>query len=208
MPRGILSLPNRIYDIERISMVQNESSDVERLIHRLKHDPDFAWIDSASWMDIEHFIGLLSNHLQRLRIAFPQVSSFLDRYFGSDQIISLAPGAVEKMRLTQSDGEHHSFDDYDRAVYCLVSTLPLQLDQLVDWFVHRYGGYLRFLERMWNAPHFPEDCLIFCHIIYGLATSGSWVQMAIWPLKVSAPIETIVLPVEFLTPEERQKAGL
>lgn len=164
--------------------------------------------DPAIRMDTEHFIELLSNHLQRLRAAFPKAFPFLDKYFGSERIASLAPGAVEKMRLTQSDGEQHSFAIYEQAVYCQVSTLPLELDELVDWFVHRYGGYFRFLERMWNAPLFPKDCSIFCHIIYGGTRSGTWLSMAICPVKVPAATETMVLPVEFLTPEERRKAGL
>jgi len=159
--------------------------------------------------NIEHFVSLLDNHLQRLMIDFPQISSFLDEYFGSEQIAELAPLAAEKMQLTQSDGEQHSFAIKRRPVCYFISTLPLHVDELADWFAQRYGGYFRFLERIWNTPFFrAEDCPVFCHIIYGWTRSGTWVHMALCPVKVPAPMETMVLPVEFLTPEERSKSSL
>lgn len=158
---------------------------------------------------MRQFIGNLNHHLQRVRRDMPTLISFLDQYFGPDQIAMLAPIAVEKMNLTLSDGQEHSFAIFHAPVCYQICTLPLAMNEARDWFVRRYGGYTKLLERSWNVPHFQgSGCTVLCHIVYGWTRKGTWVHMAICPVDKSAPINTMIVPIEFLTPEERRVSGL
>jgi len=155
--------------------------------------------------DIVHFIENLDDHLDRVRVSFPQNASVLDEHFASGIIATLAPLVVEKMRLTQSDGQEHSFAYPHCSVWYQVCTLPVGLDRAIDWFIRVYGGYSKLLERTWNSPDFQDvNCSVFYHIIYGWTQkSGTWMHMTMIPIKRPSPI-MIVLPVEFLTDQEER----
>jgi hypothetical protein len=156
-----------------------------------------------------HFIGTLNSHLQYLRGNFPQFAPFLDQNFSDAIVVKIASMAVEKMKLTQADGKQHSIVLYLGAVVYNISTLPVDMEQAKDWYVRRFGGYAEFLPRAVQAAESQgTDSSVWCHIICGWTKKGSWVNMAICPIKQPAPIKTLLMPIEFLTPEERRYLGL
>ena len=159
--------------------------------------------------DIARFVGTLDDHLQRMKAAAPQLAPFLDQYFSDTIVAAIAPTAVEKMRLTQSDGKQHSSILAREAVVYHISTLPVDMDKAKDWFLSSSGSYTKLLERAQNSMMSQgTDCSVWCHIIYGWSKKGSWVHMAIIPVKQSAPINVRIWPIEFLTSDERQTLGL
>lgn len=161
--------------------------------------------DSSIDPDIVHFVENLDDHLDRIRVAFPQNARILDGHFANETIATLAPLVVEKMRKTQSNGQEHSFAYPHNSVWYQVCTLPVGLDRAIDWFFRMYGGYSKLLERTWNSTDFQcANCAFFYHIIYGWTEKGgTWIHMAMIPIKRPSSI-MIVLPVEFLTEEEQR----
>jgi hypothetical protein len=167
---------------------------------------------------VELFRGMFNNYLQRMRVDLPKFASFLDQYFGPDEIDMLALIAAEKMSLTQSDGEEHSYVFNTRQktvsagnpVCYQICTLPVAMDEARDWFVRNYGGYLNLLGRSCEAPYFKNaGCTVLCHIVWGTNRRGTYfVQMAILPAGESPPIKNMLFPLEFLTPQERRVTGL
>jgi hypothetical protein len=157
----------------------------------------------------ERFIATLNDHLQRVRASVPQLAPFLEQYFDDATIAAIAPTVVEKMKLTQSDGKQHSTVLNQGAVVYHISTLPVDMEQAKDWFVRSSGGYTKLLEKAQNSVLSQRtDCSVWCHIIYGWAKKGSWIHMAICPIRQSAPINVTIMPIEFLTSEERRASGL
>ncbi|MGH9838840.1 MAG: hypothetical protein ACREEM_08660 [Blastocatellia bacterium] len=152
-----------------------------------------------------YFTGLIQGHLLRLKTAAPELALFVDEYFGNEQLQGIAQVAVEKMKLTLADGKQHSNVFWQKAVIYHVSTLPVEMGQAQGWFVRQFGGYTKLLEQGWqSAPAQTPDCSVWCHIIYGRTGKGAWVHMAICSIKESAPISATIMPIEFLTPEERR----
>lgn len=159
--------------------------------------------------DAVHFIQTFNNHLQRLRTASPQLRAFLDQYFGEAGITEIASAAADKMRLTNADGKQHSTVLSRGIAVYHITTLPVDMSQAKDWFIRASGGYTKLLENAWNSL-LPQvtDCSVWCHIIYGSSKRGTWVHMAICPVRQPAPINATIMPIEFLTSEERQRLGL
>ena len=54
------------------------------------------------------FISTFNDYLQRVRTTYPQIAPLLDHFLDNASIATITPIAVEKMKLTQSDGESHS----------------------------------------------------------------------------------------------------
>lgn len=157
----------------------------------------------------EYFAHLIDNHLQKLRRNAPGLESFLNEYFGEDAVANLAQMVAEKMRITQSDGQQHSSAFWRQPVFYQSSTLPVEMNQAKDWFVSRFGSYTKFIEGVWNSGQFQgADCSIWCHIICGGTKRQYWVHIAICSVKETAPISAAIMPIEFLTSEERQQLGL
>ncbi|MDK1118797.1 MAG: hypothetical protein QGM50_08410 [Anaerolineae bacterium] len=165
---------------------------------------------SQGTSEIVNFIRLFKNHIQHVRTTSPELTLFLDEFFGTDEIAMLSQLVVEKMRLTKSDGKQHGHVlSQRRPVIYHISTLPVEMGQTKDWFVHKFGGYTKMLSKLWNSTEVKAaDCAVWCNIVYGWTKKGAWVQLSILPMKKPAPIDTSLVPLEFLTPEERQLLGL
>jgi len=153
----------------------------------------------------EHYIQLFHEHLKRIKTDAPQFSSFIDQYLNDRQVMDLAIIAAEKMKLTLNDGEQHSFTVGNPPVCFWIWTLPVSLNQSKNWIISKYGGYSKWIERSLNSPLSEmHGCTVFCHIVSGGTQNGIWFHIAIWRLNASAPIDKFIIPVEFLTDEERQ----
>lgn len=158
--------------------------------------------------DKADFTRVFNNHLQRMRTATPQLRPFLDQYFKDAIVTQIAAAAADKMGLTRSDGKQHSTVFAQGPVVYHISTLPVDMSQARDWF-GRSGGYTKLLENAWNSflPRSP-DSSVWCHIIYGPSGKRTWAHMAICTVKRPAPVDAAIMPVEFLTLQERQQLGL
>jgi hypothetical protein len=153
----------------------------------------------------EHYLQLFDEHLKRIKNDAPQFSSFIDQYLHDQQVMDLAIFTSEKMKLTLHDGEQHSFTLGNPPVCFWIWTLPVQLHESKNWILNKYGGYTKWIERSLNYP-LPEmhGCTVFCHVVSGGTQKGIWFHIALWRLNASAPIDKFIIPVEFLTSEERQ----
>ena len=158
--------------------------------------------------DMTYFMRVFSNHLQRIRTASPQFKTFLDQYFGDVIITEIASAATDKMRLTLSDGKQHSTVLTRGEVSYHITTLPVDMGQAKDWFGRTSGGYTKLLENVWNSLLPKVTSSVWCHVIYGSSAKGTWVHMAICPVRQPAPISATMMPIEFLTSEERRPLGL
>lgn len=159
--------------------------------------------------DTRQFIECANLHLDHIRQTSPQLGPFLDRFFTKDNLHKFAAFATEKMKLTQSDHNEHSAGITESPVYFIVCTLPTELNQARDWFARNHGGYTRLLKKLESGEgvRLLSDCKILCHIVYGWTESkGRWIRIAIVPFSSKLPdelVKTVVMPVEFLTAEER-----
>lgn len=187
---------------------------LERLLGRKKDEFDqetttvriFGFGDEEPPRHVQNFVECISDHLESTKQQYPQLKPFVQEYLAATPILArIAALAAEKMTLTQKDGEEHSVALYENQVCYLICTLPDRLDNARDWFVHRYGGYSQLLKKLWNSPDFQRrNPVAFCHIFYGWTGESTWTHLTIIPVKQPSPAAMTVLPLEFLTEEERR----
>jgi tetratricopeptide (TPR) repeat protein len=151
---------------------------------------------------------VLAGHLQRIRTNYPELNTFLSQYFGDADVAKIASAASDKLRLTLSDGEQHSVVLERAEVAYHITTLPVDMGQAREWFGRTAGGYTGFLGGVWDSALPKTTASVWCHVIYGSSAGRTWVHMALCPVQQPAPIDVTVMPIEFLTSEERQAIGL
>jgi hypothetical protein len=85
--------------------------------------------------------------------------------------------------------------------------MPVEMAHVREWFAQEHGGYIRFIEEMWEVltKKFGRRCSIFCHIMYGWGNDGPWVHLGLWPMDEGAD-EALIVPIECLSEEEKRAA--
>ena len=151
---------------------------------------------------------VLNTHLQRIRANYPELSTFLSEYFGDSDVARIAAAAADKLGLTLADGEQHSAVLERGDVAYHITTLPVDMGQAVEWFGRTAGGYTKFLGDVWDSLLPRTTASVWCHVIYGSSAGRTWVHMAVCAVREPAPIDVMVMPIEFLTPEERRAIGV
>jgi hypothetical protein len=153
--------------------------------------------------------NVLSEHLHRISAASPDCAQFINQYLDSGTLGILVPAALEKLALSQSDSSQHSFALSRPPVFFNVTTLPIDLAGGRDWFTRACGGYLRYLDQAWSSAAIrSSNCSVWCHVICGPTLAGFWVQLALCSIREPRIITTGVLPIDFLSAEERKSVGL
>ena len=151
---------------------------------------------------------VLNSHLQRIRTNYPELDAFLDQYFGDADVAKIAAAAGDKLDLTLTDGEQHSTVLERGEVVYHITTLPVDMGQAREWFGRAAGGYTTFLGDVWDSLLPKTTASVWCHVIYGSSAGQIWVHMAMCAVRQPAPIGVLVMPVELLTPEEREAVGV
>ncbi len=151
---------------------------------------------------------VLTRHLQRIRTNYPELDTFLDQYFGDADVARIASAAADKLDLTLADGEQHSTVLERGEVVYHITTLPVDMGQAMEWFGRTAGGYTKFLGDVWDSLLPKTTASVWCHVIYGSSAGQTWVHMAVCAVRKPAPIGVMVMPVELLTPEEREAIGV
>lgn len=151
---------------------------------------------------------VLTRHQQLIRTNYPKVSTFLSQYFGDSDVATIATAAADKLGLTLADGEQHSVVLEREEVVDHITTLPVDMPQAMEWFGRTAGGYTKFLGDVWDSALPKTTTSVWCHVIYGPHAGGAWVHMAVCAVRTPAPIGITVMPIEFLTPEERKAIGV
>lgn len=151
---------------------------------------------------------VLTTHLQAIRTNYPELSTFLGQYFGDSDVAEIATAAADKLRLTLADGEQHNAVLERGEVAYHITTLPVDMDQAKEWFGRTAGGYTKFLGDVWDSLLPKTTASVWCHVIYGSSAGRTWVHMAVCAVREPAPIGIMVMPIEFLTPEEREAIGV
>lgn len=157
-------------------------------------------------LEKSHFKENLQDHLRGIRISYPSLDSFVHRTFNRKTNAELATRVVAEMKLAHTDYQEHSFTIIHPTVFMAVSIVPVDLKMAREYFADVHGGYYKLLEGLWNTSSFLNTCSILCHIAYGWTRDGTWMNIAICPVKPEAPITRWVLPDELMTPEDRQIA--
>ena len=82
------------------------------------------------------------------------------------------------------------------------------MGQAKEWFGRTAGGYTKFLGDVWDSLLPKTTASVWCHVIYGSSAGRTWVHMAVCAVRQPAPVGIMVMPIEFLTPEEREAIGV
>jgi len=154
-----------------------------------------------------HYTSLLNYHVRRMKDDSPENLSFINQYLKDEQLEVLTSIAMEKMKLSLSDGKQHAFGFTAPPVCYCIWTLPMEIDKARDWIASTYGGFGVWLKRTQDYPVIKkQDCKVFCHIVYGGAGNDKtiWIQIGIWPIIFSDIFKNVVLPKELLTPQEQR----
>jgi len=150
------------------------------------------------------FATRLNDHLRRIDALGGAYSSFIGDHFGSDVVQLLTAAAAEKMALTRSDSQEHSFCASQAPVSYWVCTVPYSVPGAKKWFGKAYGGYSKLLERAWNSEHFRgPGCEVLVHIVFGRTSRDGWVNMTIFPVGTQRFGIQPILPVDLLTEAEK-----
>jgi hypothetical protein len=158
--------------------------------------------------DTALFRQRVSDHRSRMMSAGSAHATFLREYLSDEVLSMLAPMAAEKMALTQSDSDEHSFMIAKSPVCYVVCTIPVELPQGAGWFERRYGGYGELLARCWNSDIYRSSgCQVLCHITYGRTKSGAWTNITVFPMRSTSFTFDPILAIDLLSAAEKNAAG-
>lgn len=157
---------------------------------------------------IPQFLAAFYQHLARLNNQSGNMQRFIDQFLTDGVCNQIAAAAVDKMDATLADRKEHSSALIRPPVVYDISTMPIELDRAREWFAMEHGSYTQFVEEMWETfKKFTHTCSIFCHVVYGWGKDGGWVHLGVWPMEKTADPETMVIPIECLTEEEKRGFG-
>ncbi len=159
--------------------------------------------------DAAHFVGTFRKHVARMKNESPPLARFIEGVFPPERLEELGAIVEEEMRRTLEDGKEHGLCLTYPPLYLKISTLRGTIPQAGPYFERAYGGYMKCIDRTLNDPMFRESgCPVICHLIYGVAGNEGWVHLALCPVGKPAPIDNVMIPVEFLSAAERRQLGL
>jgi hypothetical protein len=159
--------------------------------------------------DAAHFVGTFRKHVARMKNESPPLARFIEGVLPADRLEELGAIVEEEMRRTLEDGKEHGLCLTYLPLYLKISTLKGSIPQAGPYFESAYGGYTKCMDKTLNDPLFRESgCSVLCHLIYGVAGNEGWVHLSLVPVRQPAPIDNVMIPVEFLSAAERRKLGL
>lgn len=157
----------------------------------------------------DFFKSLVGKHIERMKSKWPTISQFIDDYFTIEQIEALSLMAMDKYNLAITDKRDHTAVLAKTPVEYAVTFFPVNIDVVKDWCVDGYGGYMMLLEDIANHDMVSLfSCSILCHLVFCFDNSSIRIGMAITPIAKNPPIQALILPHEYLTKEESNKAGV
>ncbi len=168
-------------------------------------EPGMEFLPPAASQE-ESFRQLLLHHLERIANAGTTHAAFVRRFFPDDLIDQICELAKQKMALSLADGDDHNVMMGKFPVCYDITTFPMPMREVSAHLSRKFGGFLTLLRNLTSQhPIFTQQgCTVLCLLAFGRAGTQAWVNVAIVALDPEWQ-EVKVLPVEFLSMEERRQ---
>ena len=153
------------------------------------------------------FKECLYKHLDRVGGLGTSYKNFISQNFDEELIQTLAYKATETIHLPDDEKDEQTLTFAKSPVLYNLCALPLEMNQVADWFSKQYDGYTKYLSHFFDSDYFKEnDFNVLCILVYG-RTDTAWISITIVPMGDEAD-DIEIMSYEFLSEGEKRSLAL
>jgi hypothetical protein len=156
---------------------------------------------------VAYFKTCMEDQLKRLAELGENYKAFVGRHF-EDLTVHLLKTKVANLLKTAEAGDQELNDVlYQPPISYRLCLLPIGLSEARDWFVEKYGGFLKFATQVLDQEVYHQPgCHTLCLVAYGWK-KDPWATITIVPVHEKKDAVEI-MAVELLTENEKQSLAL
>jgi hypothetical protein len=154
----------------------------------------------------DEYVNNITAHFARIKPYNPEYQQFFVEYNVMNKILEFKNIASKNMMLSISDNSIHSVEFFFPPICYNIRTIAGSVDNARQSFMKQFDGYLNYAATFMLSNQF-RACSVFVDTTFGIYNNKTWIQLGVIPHPDRAPFNEKLLPIDFLTDNEREIVG-